>query len=227
MTYQPVEKVHPGCVRPLWPNYCVALPPRILRFDAVACLVFGHNDSASPAERLFQRTAMALAYIGMGANLDDRAAALRRATAVLDTHDRLEVKAASPVYETAPIGVTEQPMFLNAVLAVETDLDARALLECLLAVERRFGRIREQRWGPRLLDLDILLYGNAVIRRRGLQIPHPRLHERAFVLVPLCELAPRGRHPVFDKTFSELAESIVPTQEVRKLEGVSLLSVCT
>jgi 2-amino-4-hydroxy-6-hydroxymethyldihydropteridine diphosphokinase len=170
---------------------------------------------------------MALSYIGMGANLDDRAAVLRRATATLDAHDRLKVKAASPIYETAPIGVTEQPMFLNAVLALETDLDARALLECLLDVERRFGRVRRLRWGPRLLDLDILLYGNEVIRSRGLQIPHPRLHKRAFVLVPLCDLTPRGRHPVFNKTFSELAESIVPTQEVRKLDGVSLLAVCT
>ncbi|MCY3764307.1 MAG: 2-amino-4-hydroxy-6-hydroxymethyldihydropteridine diphosphokinase [Gemmatimonadetes bacterium] len=170
---------------------------------------------------------MALAYIGMGANLEDRAAVLRRAAAALDQHDRLEVKAASPVYETAPVGVTAQPTFLNAVLAAETDLEPRALLEYLLAVEKRFGRVRRQRWGPRLLDLDILLYGNEIIRGRGLEIPHPRLHKRAFVLAPLCELAPGGRHPVFNKTFPELAESISPTQEVRKLDGVSLLSVCT
>ena len=170
---------------------------------------------------------MAISYIGVGANLDDRAAVLRRAAAALDGYDSLEVKAASPVYETAPVGVTAQPMFLNAVLAAETDLEPHALLERLLAVERRFGRVRRQRWGPRLLDLDILLYENEIIRGRGLEIPHPRLHERAFVLVPLCDLAPRGRHPVFKKTFSELAESIVPTQEVRKLHGVSLLSVCT
>ncbi|MDE2887929.1 MAG: 2-amino-4-hydroxy-6-hydroxymethyldihydropteridine diphosphokinase [Gemmatimonadota bacterium] len=170
---------------------------------------------------------MALSYIGMGANLDDRAGVLRRAAAALDEHDSLEVKAASPVYETAPVGMTAQPMFLNAVLSAETDLSPRSLLECLLAVERRFGRVRRQRWGPRLLDLDILLYENEIIRGRGLEIPHPRLHERAFVLVPLCELAPRGHHPLFNKTFSELAESIVPTQEVRKLDGVSLLSVRT
>ena len=170
---------------------------------------------------------MALSYIGMGANLDDRAAVLRRAVAALDEHDRLDVKAASAVYETAPVGVTAQPMFLNAVVAVETDFEPRALLECLLAVENRFGRVRRQRWGPRLLDLDILLYENEIFRGPGLEIPHPRLHERAFVLAPLFELAPGGRHPVFNKTFSELAESIVPTQEVRKLDGVSLLSVCT
>ncbi len=170
---------------------------------------------------------MALSYIGMGANQNDRAAALRRAASTIHEHNRLDVKHASPVYETAPIGVTGQPMYLNAVLAVETDLEPRALLACLLAVERRFGRVRKQRWGPRSLDLDILLYGNEIIRVRGLQIPHPRLHERAFVLIPLRELAPRGRHPVFNRTFSELAESIVPTQEVRKLDGVSLLSVCT
>ena len=170
---------------------------------------------------------MALAYIGMGANLEDRAGVLSRAAAVLDQHVRLDVKAASPVYETVPVGVTAQPMFLNAVLAAETDLEPRALLDYLLAVEKRFGRVRMQRWGPRLLDLDILLYGNEIIRGRGLVIPHPRLHERAFVLVPLCEVAPGGRHPVFNRTFSELAESIVPTQEVRKLDGVSLLSVCT
>lgn len=170
---------------------------------------------------------MALSYIGMGANLDDRADVLRRAAVALDGNDRLEVKAVSPVYETAPVGVTAQPMFLNAVLAAETDLDPYALLECLLAVERWFGRVRGQRWGPRMLDLDILLYENEIIRGPELEIPHPRLHERAFVLVPLCDLAPCGRHPLFDRTFSELAETIVSTQEVRKLDGVSLLSVCT
>ncbi len=170
---------------------------------------------------------MTLSYIGMGANLSDRAAALCRATATLEAHERLEVKAASPVYETAPIGLTDQPMFLNAVLALETDLDARALLACVLAVESRFGRVRKQRWGPRVLDLDILLYGNEIIRGRGLQIPHPRLHERAFVLVPLSELAPRGRHPVFKKTFSELAETVVSRQDVRRLKGVSLMSLRT
>ena len=170
---------------------------------------------------------MALAYIGVGANLEDRAAALRRATATLDAHDRLEVRGASPVYETAPVGVTGQPMFLNAVLALETDLDAHSLLECLMDVERRFGRIRRLRWGPRILDLDILLYGNELIRSQGLQIPHPRLHKRAFVLVPLCDLTPEGRHPVFGKTFADLAESIGPSQVVRRLDGVSLLSVCT
>ncbi len=169
---------------------------------------------------------MAISYIGMGANLDDRADVLRRAAVALDRDDRLEVKAVSPVYETAPVGVTAQPMFLNAVLAAETDLDPHALLECLLAVERGFGRVRGQRWGPRLLDLDILLYENDIVQGRGLEIPHPRLHERAFVLVPLCDLAPCGLHPLFNKTFSELAETIVPTQEVRKLDGVSLLSVC-
>ena len=169
---------------------------------------------------------MITAYIGMGTNLGDRAAALRSAVEELGRRKGVRLKDASSVYETAPVGVTDQPDFLNAVLRIETDLSGRALLELLLEVERVFGRVRKEKWGPRTLDLDVLLYGDAVLREDGLLVPHPHLHERAFVLLPLCDLCPDGLHPVLKRTFRELARSIGANQEVQRVEGLCLLPVC-
>jgi 2-amino-4-hydroxy-6-hydroxymethyldihydropteridine diphosphokinase len=126
------------------------------------------------------------AYIGLGANLGDREETIRAAVAELPG-----VVAVSPLRETDPVGVTDQPRFLNGVAALETELAPRELLDVLLAVERRLGRERRERWGPRTIDLDLLLYGDAVIDEDGLKIPHPRLHERRFVLEPLADLAPQ------------------------------------
>jgi 2-amino-4-hydroxy-6-hydroxymethyldihydropteridine diphosphokinase len=126
------------------------------------------------------------AYIGLGANLGDREETIRAAVAELP-----DVVAVSPLRETDPVGVTDQPRFLNGVAALETELAPRELLDVLLAVERRLGRERRERWGPRTIDLDLLLYGDAVIDEDGLKIPHPRLHERRFVLEPLADLAPQ------------------------------------
>ena len=169
---------------------------------------------------------MVTAYIGMGANLGDRVETFCRAAAVLGERPELHLRAASRVYETAPVGITDQPAFLNAVLQIETDLSARALLDLLLAVEGAFGRVRRERWGPRTLDLDILLYGCAVIQEKGLEIPHPCVHERAFVLVPLCDLTPEGCHPVLKQTFRTLARAVGAAQAVRRVEGLALLSTC-
>ena len=134
------------------------------------------------------------AYIGLGANLGDAAATLRAAYAALDAVPGLHATACSRLYRTAAWGVTDQPDFINAVAEVETTLSPPALLDALLAVERAFGRTRladgSDRWGPRTLDLDILLYGDRRVDAPGLHVPHPRLHERAFALVPLLELAP-------------------------------------
>jgi 2-amino-4-hydroxy-6-hydroxymethyldihydropteridine diphosphokinase len=125
------------------------------------------------------------AYVGLGANLGDREATIRRAVELLGA------RRVSALRETEPWGYADQPRFLNGVAELETDEGPRALLERLLAVERELGRTREgPRYGPRTIDLDLLLYGEQTIREPGLTVPHPRLHERAFVLEPLAELAP-------------------------------------
>jgi 2-amino-4-hydroxy-6-hydroxymethyldihydropteridine diphosphokinase len=141
------------------------------------------------------------AYIGLGSNLGDREATLRRALARLNATLGVRVVAVSSFRETDPVGFTEQPKFVNAVAAVETELDPRALLETLLSIERAMGRTRDgPRFGPRTIDLDLLLFGDEVVDEPGLRVPHPRLHERTFVLEPLAELEPGlivpGRGPL-------------------------------
>jgi 2-amino-4-hydroxy-6-hydroxymethyldihydropteridine diphosphokinase len=141
------------------------------------------------------------AYVGLGANLGDRERTLREAVAVLAAEEGIDVVAVSALRETEPVGVGEQPLFLNGAVALETTLGAGELLDHLLAVEHRFGRVRAPReHGPRTLDLDLLLYGDEQIDEPGLTVPHPRLHERRFVLEPLAELDPGlvipGRGPV-------------------------------
>ncbi|MCZ7588589.1 MAG: 2-amino-4-hydroxy-6-hydroxymethyldihydropteridine diphosphokinase [Gaiella sp.] len=132
------------------------------------------------------------AYVGLGANLGDREATIARAIELLAEADGVEVVAVSALRETEPWGPVEQPAYLNGVVAVETALAPRALLGLLLDVERRLGRVRvaRERWGPRTIDLDLLLYGDEVVDEPGLAVPHPRLHERRFALEPLVELAP-------------------------------------
>jgi 2-amino-4-hydroxy-6-hydroxymethyldihydropteridine diphosphokinase len=140
---------------------------------------------------------VALAYVALGSNLGDREATIRGALAELDAAPGVRVVAVSTLVETEPVGYLDQPRFLNGAAAIETDLPARELLGLLLGTERRFGRRREgvPAQGPRTLDLDLLLYGDAEIDEEGLQIPHPRLHERAFVLGPLAELDPALQVP--------------------------------
>jgi 2-amino-4-hydroxy-6-hydroxymethyldihydropteridine diphosphokinase len=132
------------------------------------------------------------AYVALGSNLGDRTRTLLDAVEVLRAEPGIEIAAVSALIDTEPVGYVDQPRFLNGVVALDTTLPARALLELLLDVERRFGRSREgvPVQGPRTLDLDLLLYGGAEIDEPGLQVPHPRLHERSFVLGPLAELAP-------------------------------------
>jgi 2-amino-4-hydroxy-6-hydroxymethyldihydropteridine diphosphokinase len=130
-----------------------------------------------------------ISYVGLGSNLGDREDNLSRA---LERLEELGPVRVSRVRETDPVGITDQPRFLNAVAALETELPARELLVRLLAIERSLGRDRatEVRWGPRTIDLDLLLYGDETIDEPGLTVPHPRLAERRFVLEPLCELDP-------------------------------------
>ncbi|MDQ4029733.1 MAG: 2-amino-4-hydroxy-6-hydroxymethyldihydropteridine diphosphokinase [Actinomycetota bacterium] len=141
---------------------------------------------------------MTRAYVGLGANLGDRESTIRRAVELLP-----DVAAVSTLRETDPVGYLDQPSFLNGVAALETELPPRELLERLLDVERALGRTREgPRFGPRTIDLDLLLYGETEIDEPGLTLPHPRMHERRFVLEPLAELDPAlvipGRGPLRD-----------------------------
>jgi len=134
------------------------------------------------------------AYLALGSNLGDRLATLQRAVDLLGAVDGIRVVRSSRVFETAPVG-PPQPEYLNAVVEVDTDLDARALLRAGHEVERELGRERRERWGPRTVDVDVLTFGDAEIDEPDLRVPHPRMHERAFVLVPLGELDADPRLP--------------------------------
>lgn len=138
-----------------------------------------------------------IAYVGLGSNLGEREATLREALARLGEVEGIEVVAVSSFRETDPVGIVDQPRFVNAAAALETTLGPRELLESLLEVECGLGRdrSREERWGPRIIDLDLLLYADETVAEAGLQVPHPRLAERAFVLQPLLELDPGLRLP--------------------------------
>jgi 2-amino-4-hydroxy-6-hydroxymethyldihydropteridine diphosphokinase len=157
----------------------------------------------------------ATVYLSLGANQGDRLANLRLALARLQTLARLEE--VSSLYETQPQGMHDQPLFLNAVCRVSTGLEPQALLRFLKNVEREIGRQPGgQRWGPRPIDLDILLYDDRVVDTPELTVPHPRLAERAFVLVPMCELAPELRHPLLGEPMKDLLASL-GEKEVRKV----------
>ena len=140
------------------------------------------------------------AYIGLGSNVGDRRAALEAAL------HRLAPRRVSPIVETEPWGLASQPRFLNAVAEVETDLEPDALLHRLLSIEKDLGRVRFRRWGPRTIDLDLLLYGDRVIRTEALTVPHPRLADRRFVLEGLSELCPDQAVPGSGRTVRELLE---------------------
>jgi len=140
------------------------------------------------------------AFVGIGSNLGDREGNFRQAVELLSAEDGIDVVAVSEIRETDPVGPVEQGPFLNGAVLIETGLAPRELLERLLAVEERLGRVRRERWGPRTIDLDLLLYGDDVVDEPGLTVPHPRLHERRFALEPLSDLAPSleipGKGPI-------------------------------
>jgi 2-amino-4-hydroxy-6-hydroxymethyldihydropteridine diphosphokinase len=134
---------------------------------------------------------MPRAYIGLGSNVGDRERMLWSAIHMLAFNPEVDVVAVSSIRETDPVGLEDQPRFLNAAAAVDTELEAHALLDLLLSIERELGRTRQgPRFGPRTIDLDLLLYGDDVVEEPGLTVPHPRLHERRFALEPLAELEP-------------------------------------
>ena len=184
--------------------------------------------AALPGSRLSSSSVRSLhvtAFVALGSNLGNREAQLRWAVRSLAANPDLAIQAVSSIYETAAVGPAGQGDYLNAVLQLATDISPRALLEELLRIERAAGRVRERepaRWGPRCLDLDLLLYGDLCLREPGLEVPHPRMHERAFVLEPLCELAPDRLHPRLGETFARLARSCRAHEAVRPFPGTGI-----
>jgi 2-amino-4-hydroxy-6-hydroxymethyldihydropteridine diphosphokinase len=158
---------------------------------------------------------MKTVYLGLGTNLGDRERNLEAALEKLAAPD-LRILRISSVYETAPVGTDDPHWFLNLVVEAETDLFPMQLLWRTGKIEHSLGRVRTAVNGPRTIDIDILLYGRAVIHSPSLEVPHPRMHQRRFVLAPLAELAPELRHPVMRKTIRELLDA-APEQTVRRL----------
>jgi 2-amino-4-hydroxy-6-hydroxymethyldihydropteridine diphosphokinase len=158
---------------------------------------------------------MSRAFIGIGSNIGDRIGNCAKAIELLSSHtSAIEL---SSVYSSEPVGLLNQPEFINLVAMVETSLSPYDLLGELLHIESRMGRVRGERWGPRVIDLDLLFYEDFVVSDEGLILPHPRAHERAFVLVPLCEIAPRLRHPVLGASVSDLLQRVSFDKRVLRL----------
>lgn len=168
---------------------------------------------------------LTLAYVGLGSNLGDRLAALRLASAAITQAAHSESGGpllAASLYETTAVGVEDQPSFLNSVVRIATAYSPRDLITHLLGIEQSMGRVRTGRWGSRVIDLDLLLYGNAVVDEAGLHVPHPRMHERRFVLEPLAEIASDAIHPVLKKSIAELVDQArgrFAEQRVARIEG--------
>jgi 2-amino-4-hydroxy-6-hydroxymethyldihydropteridine diphosphokinase len=135
------------------------------------------------------------AFIGLGSNLGEREQAIRSALEAIADLPQTDLVRVSSLYDTEPVGEVDQPNFLNAAAMVDTELDARQLLWNLMLIEKRLGRVRTQPWGPRTIDLDLLLFGDEIIEDDDLRVPHPEIIRRSFVLVPLVELEPRLVHP--------------------------------
>jgi len=145
-----------------------------------------------------------IAYLGLGANLGDPGAQLQEALERLNTAEEVEVTRVSTFYRNPPLGPENQPWYVNAVARVRTRLGPEELLHLLQQIETDMGRVRAERWGPRVIDLDLLLFNGEVIFTPGLVVPHPEMHLRVFVLAPLAEIAPRAWHPVLNKSAEDL-----------------------
>lgn len=161
---------------------------------------------------------MKTAYVSIGSNLGDRLEYLKKAWHLLQAQEKIQLMQLSSCYETEPLGYTDQGKFINAAFSLQTDYSPHVLLEILQGVESSLGRERTVRWGPRSVDLDILFFANTVLQDRLLTIPHPRLTERAFILVPLAEIAPLLLHPLTGKTIRQHLEEVEGRSGVVRLE---------
>jgi len=159
-----------------------------------------------------------IVYIGIGSNLGDKIGQCERAIAEILRVDQHKLLAKSSLFKTKPIGDTSQDWFVNGVIKIETDLEPLELLQVLQEVESRLGRRKTSRWGPRTIDLDILFYDGEEVQMENLQIPHPLLHERQFVLIPLAEIDRGFVHPVLKRSIGELLEDLKENQGVKKLK---------
>ncbi|OHO30000.1 2-amino-4-hydroxy-6-hydroxymethyldihydropteridine diphosphokinase [Staphylococcus sp. HMSC034C12] len=156
---------------------------------------------------------MVQAYLGLGSNIGDRKQQLLKAIDLIENIKGIKVTKQSSIYETAPIGYTDQPNFLNLCLEIETELSPQQLLKHCLDIEQQLHRVREIRWGPRTLDIDILLYSDNIIETDNLSIPHPRMQERAFVLIPLNDIASDKKDPRLNQKIHDL---VFPDDTVKK-----------
>ncbi len=161
------------------------------------------------------------AYVSLGSNLGDRRSLLESAVVELASGPGIDLLTVSSLFETEPVGLTEQPLFLNACVCVRTAGTARQLLQGLFAIEDLFLRKRTAPWGPRTLDLDLLLCGDQIVDSADLILPHPRMTGRCFVLAPLCEIEPHLRHPVSGRPFAEYCSELACETQVRRLGALA------
>lgn len=165
-------------------------------------------------------------YIGFGSNIGDRLVHIQDAIRALSETEGITLQKISSVYQTEPVGYETQAQFLNGVAAIQTDLSPLSLLHILKDIETAVGRRHRIRWGPREIDLDILLYGDMCLQTEKLIIPHPEMHRRRFVLAPLAEIAPNLVHPVFQETVQSLLEHLEDDKSVSESGSIDLFQTC-
>jgi 2-amino-4-hydroxy-6-hydroxymethyldihydropteridine diphosphokinase len=157
------------------------------------------------------------AYIGIGSNLESPAGNCLKAVESLDTHPKVTLVARSSLYQSEPFGNTDQDWFVNCVVQITTSLTPEELLHICLSIEQAMGRARAEKWGPRIIDLDILFYNDLIIKQAGLEIPHPGITERSFVLAPMNEITPDYIHPKHKQSIQTLLTKIPKPQQVNRL----------